>query len=229
MPDFARNAWAVPAAGALIGACGGGALLLAVAIGIAPLPASVCAVAALLLATGGLHEDGLADVADGFGGGATRERKLEIMRDSRLGSYGAIALIVALLLRATALAALTERGPLLAALALIAAGCVSRAAGLIPLLLIPPARRDGAGAAALIPNAAALRLAFIVAAIVSLAPLTTGAGLNNIAFADFFALLAGVGVARLAQKQIGGYTGDVLGAAQQVAETVMLLFLSARA
>jgi adenosylcobinamide-GDP ribazoletransferase len=228
MPDFAGSAWAVPVAGALIGACGAGVLILARAFGLAPLPACVCAIGALVLVTGGLHEDGLADVADGFGGGATRERKLEIMRDSRLGSYGAIALVLTLMLRAAALAALTQHSTLLAALALVAAGGVSRIAGLLPLMLTPPARSDGAGAAALVPSADALRRAFLIAAILSLAPLLGGAGLKDILSADFVAILAGVGVARFAQRQIGGFTGDVLGAAQQAAETAILLALSAR-
>src|SRR5208282_733244 len=87
------------------------------------------------------HEDGLADTADGFGGGKTREQKLDIMRDSRIGTYGVCALALSILLRASALASLAD--PALVAWALIAAHAAARAA--MPLLMfsVPPARSDG--------------------------------------------------------------------------------------
>jgi adenosylcobinamide-GDP ribazoletransferase len=228
MPDFARAAWAAPVAGAIIGACGAAILLLARYAGLSPAPAAVCAIASLVIVTGALHEDGLADVADGFGGGATRERKLDIMRDSRLGAYGACALFLALLLRAAALAAMTEQGGVLAALALISAGAVSRVAGLAPMLTLAPARADGAGASAARPTGKALRAAIVIAALFSLAPALAGLPLRRIALADLAAPLAAAYVAGLARRRIGGYTGDVLGAAQQAAEVGVLLVLSAR-
>src|ERR1700735_5265271 len=101
--------------------------------------------AALVVATGALHEDGLADVADGFGGGATRARKLEIMRDSRIGAYGAIAIALALILRVGALAAALDGGLWRACSSLLLVAALSRAAALRPLALLPPARADGAG------------------------------------------------------------------------------------
>jgi len=226
MPDFRSAARALPLAGAIIGGCGAAALLGARALGLAPPIAATLAVAALLLAAGALHEDGLADLADGFGGGATRERKLEIMRDSRLGSYGASALILALLLRVLAVATLAGRGAGLAALALIAAGAVSRAAGLFPLFLLTPARADGAGAAARAPSPATMRMALQLAAALALAPVIAGVSLKSALVAFIGAQIAGIAVARLAERQIGGYTGDVLGAAQQAAEIVALLALS---
>jgi adenosylcobinamide-GDP ribazoletransferase len=228
-PDFRRAARALPVAGVLIGGCGALALLAAYAFGIPPLPAAACAVAVLVVVTGALHEDGLADAADGFGGGGDREKKLEIMRDSRLGSYGALALILSLILRVTALASLTEHGVLLGATALIAIGAVSRVAGLAPLAMLQPARADGAGASALAPDAESLRFALLIAAGLSLLPSMGGASLWQIALADFAALAAAAFVAHLAKNQIGGYTGDVLGAAQQAAEVSALLFLSAYA
>jgi adenosylcobinamide-GDP ribazoletransferase len=99
--------------GALVGACGALAYWGAAAVGLPPFVAGVLAVAATLLVTGALHEDGLADTADGFGAGVTRERKLEIMRDSRIGTYGVAALVLSILLRAGAVASLVE--PVLAA------------------------------------------------------------------------------------------------------------------
>jgi len=228
MADFGKALRALPVAGAIIGGAGGAALFCARAAGLPALPAAICAIGALIIVTGALHEDGLADVADGFGGGATRDKKLEIMRDSRLGAYGVIVLVLALMLRATSLAALTERGLGLAVFALICAGAVSRTAGLLPLLLSAPARRDGAGAAMPRPAGDATRLALILAGAASAPLLFAGVPVSQVLCADIAAALAAFVVTRLAERQIGGYTGDVLGAAQQAAEIAVLLALSAR-
>jgi adenosylcobinamide-GDP ribazoletransferase len=96
---------AFPAAGLVVGAIIGAVLVLVTWLGAPAAVAAPIAVAAGLLVTGALHEDGLADTADGFGGGATAERKLEIMRDSRIGTYGVLALIAGLALKAVAIAA----------------------------------------------------------------------------------------------------------------------------
>jgi adenosylcobinamide-GDP ribazoletransferase len=217
-----------PLAGALIGALGGAAFLGARALGLAVLPAAGLAVLTLVLVCGGLHEDGLADVADGFGGGTTRERKLEIMRDSRIGAFGALALIFSVLLRILALGALAERSGGLAVAALIAAGGASRTLGLAPLLLIAPARTDGAGAAMSRPSAASLLFAGPTAAALALLPILAGAPWRETLMANVLAFAGVLALTRLAQRQIGGYTGDLLGAAQQIAETAILLGLSAR-
>jgi adenosylcobinamide-GDP ribazoletransferase len=227
MSGFAEALRALPLAGALIGGMGALALALSRWLGLSPLVAATLAVAALVAVTGALHEDGLADVADGFGGGATRARKLEILRDSRIGAYGALALGLTLLLRVFALSALAERGAPLACAALIATGALSRTAGLAPLLLLPPARPEGLGAAMPRPSFQALIQAAALAALISLAPALCGAALARILVSDLGAILGAVLVARLADRQIGGYTGDVLGAAQQVAEIAALLALSA--
>ena len=141
-------AWAAPIAGVFVGLVGSLILALAAALGLPLILRAALATAALVALTGALHEDGLADVADGFGGGATRERKLEIMRDSRVGAYGAIALAIALILRVGALTAALDGGFWRAGLSLMLVGAVSRAGALTPLALLPPARADGAGAAA---------------------------------------------------------------------------------
>src|ERR1700677_2723291 len=110
-PDWAQIAWSAPFAGAIVGAIGGLALVVANELSLPPFLAATLAIAALALTTGALHEDGLADVADGFGGGSTREAKLAIMRDSRIGAFGAIALVLSLLLRVGALASLQRHSP----------------------------------------------------------------------------------------------------------------------
>src|SRR5260370_3066450 len=136
--DVARASWAFAVAGALVGSTG--ALTYAIASGIR-LPSAVAAALALgatLLLTGCLHEDGLADTADGLGGGRDRARKLEIMRDSRLGTYGACALIMSLLLRWTALAAMA--GPPAGAPAAIAAPVAAPAPPPAVTRFVRPAR-----------------------------------------------------------------------------------------
>ncbi|MDE3177602.1 MAG: adenosylcobinamide-GDP ribazoletransferase, partial [Pseudomonadota bacterium] len=107
-PDFQRIGWATPLVGALVGAIGAAALLAARSVGFSHLMAATLAVAAEVVVTGALHEDGLADVADGFGGGRDRAAKLAILRDSRIGTYGAVALILALLLRIEAIGAMSR-------------------------------------------------------------------------------------------------------------------------
>lgn len=224
-PDLARLAPALPLAGALIGATGAASLIVARICHLPPLVCALIAIATLTIITGALHEDGLADLADGLAG-ATRDAKLAIMRDSRIGSYGALALLLSVLLRAAALAALIERGILLSAFALIFASALSRVAGLVPMTMLAPARADGLGAAAAAPTREVLTRAGCYAAALAVAPWLAGAGLSQIVMAIVAAFVGGALVAALARKQIGGYTGDVLGAAQQVAEIAILLSLS---
>lgn len=225
--DLALTLRAAPVAGVLIAA--GPALLLWVAsgAGLPSLPAAALAVTALVAVTGGLHEDGLADVADGFGGGATVSRKLAIMRDSRIGAYGTLAIGLSLLLRVAALQALVDRfGAGSAALALLAAAVVSRGLMLVPLAVLLPARPDGLGRAAG-PNGQPILGPALVAAGVAGAVLAAGA------VSDRLGLLAGglaagaaaLAVTRLAQHHVRGVTGDVIGAAQQAAEVAFLLAL----
>ena len=216
--DFNSIAWAAPVAGAVVGAVGAGVLALTQFLGLPGLVSAALATAALIAATGALHEDGLADVADGFGGGRTRERKLEVMRDSRIGAYGAIALTLALVVRVGALASALSHGFWSAAGALIIVAALSRAGALMPLARLDPARVDGAGAAAgrLEPAsfAAACGAAVIVAVLLGL--LTIGAW--RAIDASIASGLGAAAMTSMASRQIGGQTGDVAGAAQQWAE-----------
>jgi adenosylcobinamide-GDP ribazoletransferase len=211
-----------PAAGALLGLLTALPFVLALAWNEPPLVAAFLALTAGALLSGGLHEDGLADVADGFGGGVSREKKLEIMRDSRIGAYGALALVLSIGLRAASLAALAP-APGRALLVLAAAGAISRAACLAPLVLLPPARADGAGqAAGALTNDVALP-AFGLAAALSFLPCLGGFSFTACLCAVLLAALATYGLCALARAQIGGQTGDVAGAAQQLAEIAALL------
>jgi adenosylcobinamide-GDP ribazoletransferase len=215
--DLARACWALPIAGALVGAIGAVVYWIASWAAIPAFPAAALAVAATVLATGALHEDGLADLADGFGGGATRERKLEIMSDSRLGTYGACALGLSLVLRIGAIADLTQ--PALVASALFAAHIGARAVLPAVMWFVPPAKTGGLSASAGLPPMASVAIAAILGAIA----LGIGLGPDSGTIAVLVVLVGAAVVARLSIAQIGGQTGDVLGAVEQVSEILILL------
>lgn len=217
--DAARAVWAYPLVGACLGALGGTLFWGLCRIGQPPALAACWTLAASVLLAGGLHEDGLADTADGFGGGRSVARKLEIMRDSRIGSFGAIALVLSLAIRGVALAQFGA--PLQAALALVVAGCLGRAAIVVVLATTRPARVDGLGASlADIPRLSVLGAGAVAVLAVLLLPMRP-AGL-----ALSMAGVAALAMALLARRQIGGHTGDVLGATAVVTECVVLAGLA---
>jgi len=216
--DLGRIAWAAPIAGAAVGLIGALILALTALLGLPLLLRAGLTTAALVALAGALHEDGLADVADGFGGGATRAMKLEIMRDSRIGAYGAIALALALILRVGALAAALDGGFWRAALSLILVAALSRAAALTPLALLPPARADGAGAAAGPLDSNALAAAWGSALVIGLALGLVALGLAHALLATLASGAGALAMVALARRAIGGQTGDVAGAAQQCGE-----------
>lgn len=214
---IACASWAFPIIGALVGIIGGVIYALAFRIGLTAWPAAALGVAATLLVTGCLHEDGLADTADGFGGGATREQKLEIMRDSRIGTYGVCALTLSILLRVAALAGLGV--PSLAMPALIAAHAAARAALPAFMFFVPPARGDGLSAAAGQPGRDSAVAAAVLGVIILIACLGLWQGLLALILLAIVAAL----LAWLSASQIDGQTGDVLGAVEQAGEIIVLL------
>jgi adenosylcobinamide-GDP ribazoletransferase len=215
--DVARAGWAMPVAGALVGALGALSYWLAVEVGLTPMPAAMLALVATLIVTGGLHEDGLADTADGFGGGTSRERKLAIMRDSRVGTFGVCALLASFILRWSALVTLAE--PRQVAMALIASQVSARATLPAFMRLVPPARTDGLSANAGRPPWGTIVGAGAIAAIALLLCLGPRGALVGLLLLTVAELL----VAWLSIRQIGGQTGDVVGALEQTGEIVILL------
>lgn len=212
---------AFPIIGAALGLAAGLVYGLASWLGLAAWPAALLALAAPILLTGALHEDGLADTADGLGGGRSAERRLEIMRDSRTGAFGVLALLLSVTLRAGALAAIAPGWAAIGAL--VAAGAWSRA--LLPVLprVLPPARPDGLGAGAGTPDERTASIALGLGGAALLLGLGFGGGL--VALAVSAAAVWGLVVA--ARRAIGGHTGDILGAAQQIAEAAVLLAAAA--
>lgn len=220
MRDLAQAVYAFPIVGAAVGLSGGLVFLLASLLGLPTMPAALLAITAMILATGGLHEDGLADTADGLGAGEDREKALAIMRDSRIGSFGALALMLALLARLMALAPIFD--PVLALKVLVAAGMVSRAVMGLVMLLQPSAKATGLAAETGRPEAARVAIGGGLALIVAVL-LLRQLGLVATGVAVAVALL----VAWWLGRRLGGCTGDTLGAVQQVAEITFLLAVTA--
>jgi adenosylcobinamide-GDP ribazoletransferase len=215
-----RSARYFPLVGLVVGGACALVLLAAGQLWGGALPA-LLAVAAGVLITGGFHEDGLADTADGLGGGQTPARRLEIMKDSRIGTYGVLALGLVLAIKVAALATL----PLAtAALALVAAHGAGRTAAVAAMVL---GRHVGD------PSNAKYKPApdgvspgeFLVAAVLGLWPLAL-LGLPGMAGAAVGGVLALL-LALTARRLIGGHTGDVLGGVEQACELGVLLGVSA--
>ena len=223
--------WAFPLVGVLIGSIGAFVCLFFWWLGLPVFMTAVFCLLFITLLTGGLHEDGLADFADGLAGHDPAHR-LAIMRDSRIGSYGVLALVLALALRGGAIAEIIDQNmpdeDLLDVVSLFAAFitiCViSRGAMLLPLILMKPARPDGLGKfyAQASPKNRFFLLAtglLITLAILILTFITDGKmqWLDGVIF-----LVASIGIgclpASIARSRIGGQTGDILGAVQQFTE-----------
>ncbi|HSZ74348.1 MAG TPA: adenosylcobinamide-GDP ribazoletransferase [Rhizomicrobium sp.] len=217
---LARALWAYPLVGALVGGISGASYMGAIFVGLPLALAALVALSVSVLVTGCFHEDGLADFCDGIGGGRDRARKLEIMRDSRIGTYGATALILSFLMRTTAL--MTLQKPLLVLIVLIAAGMIGRACIAIPLVMLKPARMDGMGSAASSPPWPAIAAALLFG--IGAALLLGEKGMFLLASAMVAAMI----ITLIARRYLGGYTGDVLGASALSAEVAALLFACSR-
>ncbi len=223
--SVSRAVRAFPLAGLLI-ALAPALLLLAAAEAGDALVASLLALGLSTLITGGLHEDGLADAADGLGGGRDADHALLIMKDSRIGSYGVIALILSFALRAASLAALARLDASLAAIALLASGSCSRAAMVWHWSALPSARRAGVAASAGTPERPARNVALVTGGLLGLLFVA-----SHLGFGDALAVLAAGALAavlftRFVRRKLGGHTGDTIGATQQLFEIAMLCTLA---
>jgi adenosylcobinamide-GDP ribazoletransferase len=219
-PNLARAYRAFPLVGAVIGAAIGAVDLLLPRIGLPAIAAAALALGSGALLTGALHEDGLADVADGFGGGRGKAGKLEVMRDSRLGTYGVLALLTAFVAKAGALSALPRTEVIVD---MIATHALARAPLAVLAATMPFARAEGLAASAGRPEPWISLIACVVAVVIGLVALPAGTAM----VAVIVAAASAAGLAVLARRQIGGQTGDVLGAAEQVCEVAVLLTLAA--
>ena len=205
--DLARTAAYFPLVGVVVAAVGLGVWWIGTSV-LGSLAGSVLSVLAVVVVTGALHEDGLADTADGMWGGATPEQRLAIMRDSRLGTYGAIAVVGDLLLRTALIAPYGTSDWFDVAGLLLAGHVVGRAAPIALVATLPPARSDGQGVRMTTPTgrdiaiAAGPVVAAVIVAVGWWAPIPVLAAALTVA-----------AVHRAARRRLGGVTGDVYGAA----------------
>ena len=214
--NSARAVWAYPLVGVGLGAIVSILAWLA-AFALPPLFVAGLVLATLVMLTGAMHEDGLADTVDGIWGGQTAARRLEIMKDSRIGAYGVLALVLAIGFRWLGLAEVAWNG-------LITALVVSRAM-MVPLMLVlPHARSDGLSKSVGRPEGFAVGGALVISALCAVL-LAGGAGM----FAMLIAAAVAAAIGALAKAKIGGQTGDILGATQITTEIAVLLVLVALA
>jgi adenosylcobinamide-GDP ribazoletransferase len=228
LPDFRLVPRALPFAALVIAAPAALIALLAGLAGVNALLTAALAVTALVVTTGAFHEDGLADSADGLFGGHTPERRLEIMKDSRVGTFGALALGLSLLLRVSALSAVLQgAGAWAVAAAVLVAAPWSRVEGVRILATVEPSRSSGASAAVGQPDRSVLPIAYGLSGVLALLLVIVGAlPLAGIVLGLALSALTTFWLSRTAIRLIGGQTGDILGAAQQLGEIAIYLGLA---
>jgi adenosylcobinamide-GDP ribazoletransferase len=222
-PPLAEAMRAFPVVGALAGILAGLVFAIAARLGAPPLLTATMALAGAALLTGALHEDGYADMVDGFGGGDDREEALAIMRDSRIGTFGVMGLMLVLLAKAASLGSFAGSYWYAAPALLGGTGAVSRALIVWLMGTLPPARRDGLSASVGQPSGNTVQSALLIGGIGGGILLSLAGG---IAMA-LLGLLAGWATAWLvrtmALRRIGGQTGDVCGGVQVLSETAILV------
>lgn len=224
---IARSARAYGFAGAVISLPGALILTLLLALGLNSFLAAALALTCHVIVTGALHEDGLADCADGFGGGPNPARRLDIMKDSSIGAYGGIALILSLMLRVAAIFAVTSAAaPIAAGLCFLSAGVVSRVAMVWHWAVLPAARSDGVAASAGQPDNAALRFALVTGVLLGCVLAWRAVGPGGAFLMLVLVAVSCIAFARFTDRKIGGHTGDTIGATQQICEIAALLGLA---
>ncbi|MEO0668711.1 MAG: adenosylcobinamide-GDP ribazoletransferase [Pseudomonadota bacterium] len=216
LPDHAfahgaRAVWAYPLVGLVLGGIVAVLSLVLSGLGLPAMLAAGLVLAALVMLTGAMHEDGLADTGDGLWGGQTPARRLDIMKDSRIGTYGVLALVLSTGLRWLGYAEVSVAE-------LVAALVLSRAAMPALMAALPHARTDGLSRSVGRPGMGPVAIALGLAALIGIG--LTGGG-------AVVALLVGTGaallMALLARAKIGGQTGDILGATQIMVEIAVLI------
>ena len=224
---LSRAVRAFPFAGVLIVLPAAALAAILSALHAPPLLNAFATLALQVLVTGALHEDGLSDSADGIGGGKDRDSALAIMKDSRVGSYGAVALVLSFGLRAAAIAALAAAlKPSALGMVLLAAAAASRTAMVWHWSLLPPARRDGVAASVGEPEGSATLFALISGVVLAALLLLPHGTVFSFALSLAAAAVAVLAFNRTAMRKIGGHTGDTIGATQQLAEMSVLFALA---
>ena len=223
LPELAHARWAFPIVGCIVGGIIAASYIILSLLLLPSFAAAILAITAGLFSTGAIHEDGLADCADGFGGGENREKKLAIMRDSAIGSYGTLSLIIIMGLRISLLSMLPAKLEIVTPIIICAV--ISRYAMVGYLCLLPAARQDGLGNQASGNQTSGDNIsALLLAGLIALPAFVIGA------FGLIYVIIAIVSVALIwgviAKYQLGGQTGDVCGAGQIICETAGWLIIA---
>ena len=223
LPELAHARWAFPIVGCIVGGIIAASYIILSLLLLPSFAAAILAITAGLFSTGAIHEDGLADCADGFGGGKNREKKLAIMRDSAIGSYGTLSLIIIMGLRISLLSMLPAKLEIVTPIIICAV--ISRYAMVGYLCLLPAARQDGLGNQASGNQTSGDNIsALLLAGLIALPAFVIGA------FGLIYVIIAIVSVALIwgviAKYQLGGQTGDVCGAGQIICETAGWLIIA---
>ena len=224
-PDFENGSWSFPLAGMVICLPAIAIMIAAYLLGLNAEIIAVLTITTQALITGALHEDGLADIADGFGGGANRERKLEIMKDSSVGAFGAVALVLSFLMRFVLLSNLLDLSFFTAIAGCIAAQVISRSVQAWFWQSLPAAREDGLSSAFGTPSKQSAQTALLIGGSSLLLPLIAGVSIFSLAISIALIILLLIGFRKLCIDQIGGQTGDAIGAVQVLAEIAFLIGL----
>ncbi|MEM7620675.1 MAG: adenosylcobinamide-GDP ribazoletransferase [Pseudomonadota bacterium] len=212
--------WAYPIAGAAVGCFGAQVFWLAHRLEVGDVPAVVLALSAMTLATGAFHEDGLADFWDAIGGGKNRQHKLSIMRDSRLGTYGVIALILYFALNIFLLTEIYERLNAESVIhVMICLAILARLSFVIPILSLYPARQDGLAVAAATPPLVSVAFGFLF--FIGISTYLLGVWLTCVVCVG--AAFGAVPISMMAYYYLRGYTGDVLGATAMTSQSTALI------
>ena len=223
LPELAHARWAFPIVGCIVGGIIAASYIILSLLLLPSFAAAILAITAGLFSTGAIHEDGLADCADGFGGGQNREKKLAIMRDSAIGSYGTLSLIIIMGLRISLLSMLPAKLEIVTPIIICAV--ISRYAMVGYLCLLPAARQDGLGNQASGNQTSGDNIsALLLAGLIALPAFVIGA------FGLIYVIIAIVSVALIwgviAKYKLGGQTGDVCGAGQIICETAGWLIIA---
>ena len=222
--DFNQTAWAIPLAGFIVALPAACIMLGAHLAGANSSVASAIAVATLIISTGALHEDGLADLADGLGGGKDKETKLAIMRDSSIGSYGTLALIISVGLHWICLSQLIASTTIWHAfLSFCLIAGLSRGATLWPWVHSPSARTNSLSDILGAPDKQQLQKSAPTMLLMAFGLILLNPNPINLIIAALLFCGVTFEITRQCERQIGGRTGDSLGATQQLAAIALLV------
>ena len=221
--ELMSAAWSFSLIGALLGFFCGSIAWVLIYLNLPTVIVAFLTTASMVLLTGGLHEDGLADMTDGFGGGKSADEKITIMRDSQIGTYGTLSLIFMLGLKITAIDTILNKDAILVCIiSLVISGALSRLSMVPVAFWFENASKTGLGQFAGKPTLNSIVTPLVIITLISLLLMP----ILKLIIIIILCVLTAIVIGKLSKQQIGGYTGDILGATQVVSEVVILIYLA---